>query len=373
MTPMPVLINVDDHEGARYARSRILSSAGFQVHDAGTGRQTLDLAEKHRPDLVLLDVHLPDLDGVEVCRRLKLLRQDTSVMVLQISASALSAAHAKEALDAGADAYLMEPVDPDVLVATVKALLRLHQAERALVHANRQLEILNKELQRSNQDLQQFAIAASHDLQDPLRTMSIYTQLIMQELGDTLSDQHRGYLKWVSDGTTRMQTLIRDLLAYSQVGREGRSQSIIELDGVVSAAISQLSEPMQAAGGVIEIPRPLPSVWGDFSNLVSLFHNVLSNSLKYRAPERDLAIQIEAVQSSAVEWTIRVTDNGIGISKDYHEHIFRPFKRLHGFGIPGTGVGLALCQRIVEDAGGRIWVESVPNEGSTFCFTLRAA
>ena len=373
MTPVPVLLNVDDHDGARYARSRILSSAGFRVYDAGSASETMEMAEKHRPDLVLLDVHLPDMNGVEVCRRLKLLQQDVSVMVLQISASALSAAHARDALDAGADAYLMEPVDPDVLVATVRALLRLHQAERSLVHANRQLEIVNKELQRSNQDLQQFAIAASHDLQDPLRTMAIYTQLIMQELGDTLSDQHRGYLKWVSEGTTRMQALIHDLLAYSQVGREGRSQSIIALDSVVSTAISQLSEPMQAAGGVIEIPRPLPSVWGDSSNLVSLFHNLLSNSLKYRAPERALAIRIEAEQTSPVEWTIRITDNGIGISPDYHEHIFRPFKRLHGFGIPGTGVGLALCQRIVEEVGGRIWVESVPDEGSTFCFTLRAA
>jgi len=373
VTPAPVLLNVDDHEGARYARSRILSSAGFRVFDAGSARETLELAEKHRPDLVLLDVHLPDHTGIEVCRRLKETRQDTSVMVLQISASALSAAHAKEALDAGADAYLMEPVDPDVLVATVKALLRLHHAERSLVHANRQLEIVNKELQRSNQDLQQFATAASHDLQDPLRTISIYTQLIAQEVGDTLSEKHRGYLKWVTDGTVRMQTLIRDLLAYSQVGREGRTQSVIDLGKVVKAAISHLEEPMQAAGGVVEIPQPLPSVWGDFSNLVSLFHNVISNSLKYRAPERTLAIQICAEPTSEVEWTIRVKDNGIGISEDYHEHIFRPFKRLHGFGIPGTGVGLALCQRIVEEAGGRIWVESAPDQGSTFCFTLRAA
>jgi signal transduction histidine kinase len=373
MTPTAVLLNVDDHEAARYARSRILSSAGFRVHDAGSGKETLDLARKLQPDLVLLDVHLPDVDGIEVCRQLKEAQLNTSVMVLQISASALSAAHAKEALDAGADAYLMEPVDPDVLVATVRALLRLHLAERSLMHANRQLEILNKELQRSNQDLQQFAIAASHDLQDPLRTMSIYTQLITQELGDQLSEQHKGYLKWVTDGTTRMQALIHDLLAYSQVGREGRAQAIVDLNGVAQAAIAELAEQLQMAGGVIEIPQPLPSVWGDQASLVSLVQNLLSNSIKYRSPDRTLAIQIHATQTSPVEWTIRVTDNGIGISPDYHEHIFRPFKRLHGFGIPGSGVGLALCQRIVEEFGGRIWVESVPDEGSSFCFTLRAA
>jgi len=176
-----VLLNIDDHEVARYARSRILTAAGFRVYDAGTGEETLALAEKHRPDLILLDVHLPDINGIEVCRRLKQSRQpDSSIMVLQISASARSAAHAKEALDAGADTYLMEPVDPDVLVATVKALLRLHHAERSLVHTNLQLEIVNKELQRSNQDLQQFAFAASHDLQEPLRTISVFAQLIEQ-------------------------------------------------------------------------------------------------------------------------------------------------------------------------------------------------
>jgi len=177
-----VLLNVDDHESARYARSRILSSAGFSVHDASNGEETLALAEKHHPDLILLDVHLPDVNGIEVCRRLRQSHRDSPVMILQISASALSAAHAKEALDAGADAYLMEPVDPDVLVATVKALLRLHRAERSLIHANRQLEIVNKELQRSNQDLQHFAFAASHDLQEPLRTISTFVGLIEPEL-----------------------------------------------------------------------------------------------------------------------------------------------------------------------------------------------
>ncbi len=121
MTSTPILLNVDDHEAARYARSRILSSAGFQVHEAGTGEEALAKADEHRPDLILLDVHLPDINGIAVCRRLKEGQQDRPVMVIQISASALTAAHAKEALDAGADVYLMEPIDPDVLVATVKS------------------------------------------------------------------------------------------------------------------------------------------------------------------------------------------------------------------------------------------------------------
>jgi signal transduction histidine kinase len=114
-------------------------------------------------------------------------------------------------------------------------------------------------------------------------------------------------------------------------------------------------------------------VWGDFTNLVSVFHNLISNSLKYRRPDHASIIQIEAKQSSPIEWTIRVNDNGIGIAPKYHLQIFEPFKRLHGSEIPGTGIGLALCRRIVEAHGGRIWVESVPGHGATFCFTLRSA
>ncbi len=370
---MAVLLNVDDHEGSRYARSRILSSAGFRVYDAADGAQTLDLAERHQPDLVLLDVHLPDLTGVEVCRRLKQRQQGSSVMVLQISASALSAAHAKEALDAGADAYLMEPVDPDVLVATVRALLRLHQAERSLTHANNQLAIVNKELQRSNQDLKQFAFAASHDLQEPLRTVSVFTQLIEREVRDQLNEEQRSHFKRVLEGTSRMQALINDLLAYSQVGREGRAPSIVEVDSVVAAAVSNLASQLQEVGGKVEIPRALPSVWGDFTNLVSLFHNLISNCVKYRSKDRAPVVVIDADQSSPEECTIRVKDNGIGISPKYHQQIFEPFKRLHGSEIPGTGIGLALCQRIVEMSGGHIWVESREGEGASFFLKLRSA
>jgi signal transduction histidine kinase len=373
MTPAAVLLNVDDHEGARYARSRILSSAGFRVFDAANGEDTLALAEKHRPDLILLDVHLPDLNGIEVCRRLKQTRVDSSLMVLQISASAISAAHAKEALDAGADAYLMEPVDPDVLVATVRALLRLHQAERSLVHANRQLEIVNRELQRSNQDLQQFAFAASHDLQEPLRTISTFSQLIGEELKDSLTEQQKEYFDRVLTGTGRMSSLIRDLLAYSQVGRENRLQGVVELDTVLSAAVSNLQEHLESAQCNVVIVNELPAVWGDAPNLVSVFQNLLSNSLKYRKADIAPEVQIEAEQSSPLEWTIRIRDNGIGIEKEYQQQIFEPFKRLHGAEIPGTGIGLAMCRRIIEAHHGHIWVESAAGEGTTVCLTLRAA
>jgi len=373
MSSNQIILNVDDHEAARYARSRILSSEGFRVLEASTGGEALAQAIEHHPDLILLDVHLPDVDGIEVCRRLKLEQQERPIMVLQISASALSPMHAKEALDAGADAYLMEPVDPDVLVATVRAMLRLHEAERALVHANRQLEIVNRELKRSNQDLQQFAFAASHDLQQPLRAISTLTEVIEQEIGDKLTQQQKTHFAMVLAGAAQMRMLIADLLAYSQVGREGRPQSVTSVEKALSVAALNMREDLKEVGCKLEIADDLPSVLTDFTHLISVFSNLLSNALKYRTPGETPIIQVRAEQSSPAEWTIRVQDNGTGIPAEYQEQIFLPFKRLHGPEIAGTGIGLALCRRIVEASGGRIWAESAPGEGTTVCFTLHAA
>jgi two-component system, sensor histidine kinase and response regulator len=367
-----IVLNVDDHDAARYARSRILSGAGFHVFDAATGEQTLAMAEKHQPDVILLDVHLPDRNGIEVCRLLKRAHHDNSVIVIQISASAITPSHATAALDAGADAYLMEPVDPDVLVATVKAMLRLHDAERSLAHAKRQLETTNNELRRSNEDLQQFAFAASHDLQEPLRMITTFTEAIAQELDPFLTENQRSYINHIVNGAGRMRVLIHDLLAYSQVGREGRSEGAVDLANAVAWAAANLEEQIEELGAKVEVAESLPLVWGDFAHVGLLFQNLLSNSLKYRKPGVPPVVRIQAERSSDSEWTVSVADNGVGIDPKFQERIFAPFKRLHGAEIPGSGIGLALCRRIMEAHGGRIWVESALGEGTTFRLTFSA-
>ncbi len=375
-----IIVNVDDNEPARYARSRILKTAGFEVHEAATGQKALEKIAAVRPDVVLLDVHLPDANGIEICRLLKSNPENASLLVIQMSASALTAPHATAALNSGADMYLMEPVDPDVLIATVRALLRVRKAERdlaktnlALHDANIRLKALNEELRRSNGDLQQFAFVASHDLQEPLRTVTTFVQLIETSIGTRFTEEETMYFQHVLDGAERMRHLINDVLAYSQVGRDHREKrGNVELEKAVGWAIENLGERIRETEARI-IVNPLPQVDGEFMQLANLFQNLISNSIKYRRPDVSLTIEISAMQSSPSEWTIQVRDNGIGIAPQYHEQVFVPFKRLHGRNIPGTGIGLALCKRIVEMHNGRIWLQSEEEQGATFNLTLPAA
>jgi two-component system sensor histidine kinase/response regulator len=374
-----VILNVDDNEPYRYARHRILVDAGFTTYDASTGQATLDLAAIHNPDMVVLDINLPDIDGIEVCRRLKAIPGPNAPFILQMSASATTAPHATEALNNGADAYLAEPVDSTVLIATINALLRLRRAERelqaantALHHANASLASVNRDLRQSNQDLQQFAYFASHDLQEPLRQVTNFVQLISQTAATRLTEEEQKFLAFVVEGADRMEHLIRALLSYSQLGHGERpAHQKVDLNVVVDRVADDLSGRISEAGGNITRTH-LPSVIGDAVQLADVFQNLLVNAVKYRRPEQRLVVQIGARQETPEEVTISVRDNGQGIDPAYHDLIFLPFKRLHGREIPGTGIGLAICRRIIEAHGGRIWTESGRDAGTVFHFSLPA-
>lgn len=367
----PIIVNCDDNEPSRYARNRILRGAGFEVHDASTGRSTIELVKEQTPDLVLLDVHLPDMYGIDVCQRIRTMPGGASIIVVQISASALTANHAIEALDSGADAYIVEPVDPAVLVATVRAMLRLRSAEQALQVANDKLEAVNRDLQRSNEDLEQFAFAASHDLQEPLRTVTTFLQLIQEQTTSVLNDEQKQYLSQILAAAVRMRNLIRDVLAFSQVGREDSSSRAVSLGEALSLALENLEESIVSSKAEVVIGSPLPVVWGNQVLLSQLLQNLIGNSIKYRRPQQEPCIRLSAAYPDAGMVRIDVQDNGIGIDARYLDRIFSPFQRLHGQEIPGTGIGLAACRRIVDVHGGKIWVESEPNVGSTFSFSLR--
>ena len=233
------------------------------------------------------------------------------------------------------------------------------------VTARKQAE---EELLQSHRELEEFAYVASHDLQEPLRMVNIYTQLILQRLAgsDTALNKYAGFVR---GGVTRMEGLIRDLLTYSRVvHREPLPVGTADLSVSLREAMSVLQNRIEESGATITASS-LPTVRGDTKQMAHVFQNLLSNALKYRQQEVPPAIHL-AAEPNGAQWVCSVRDNGIGFEPQYAERIFGLFKRLHKDEYPGTGLGLAICQRIVERYGGRMWAEGRPGEGATFFFAL---
>lgn len=238
--------------------------------------------------------------------------------------------------------------------------------ERKRAEAER--ERLLSELARSNAELAVFAHVAAHDLQSPLRMVKVYTQLLEARVKDQLDDSAMALMGTVLDGANRMSQLIQSLLNYAQVNQMERERGPVAMGSIVAEALAHLSPLIAEARAEIHT-GDLPAVPGDGVQILQLMQNLLSNAVKYRRPDLPLVIRISG-KYTGNEWIFEVRDNGQGIPAEYREAIFQPLKRLHGHEVPGTGIGLAVCQRIVERHGGRIWVEPAPDEGSSFYFTL---
>ncbi len=227
-----------------------------------------------------------------------------------------------------------------------------------------------EELQRSNEDLESFAYVASHDLRQPLRMISSYLSLLERTLGERLDQDGRDYLGFARDGAKRMDHLIQDLLDYARVGRRDRPLTAVSLQAVLEETLLHLGGALKECGAELRLPDSLPSVLGDAGELQRLLLNLFSNALKYRSPQRPPEITL-SVERQGGDWRFCVADNGIGIDPEFHDRIFGLFQRLHlQSQYDGTGIGLAVCKRIVDHHGGRIWVESAPDQGARFFFTL---
>ncbi len=259
--------------------------------------------------------------------------------------------------------------DPDGRRLGVEGLVRDVTGRRAV-----ELELARRSatLRRRNRDLEQFAHAAGHDLQEPLRMISTYLQFLERHLGDGLDAAGREYLGFAVDGAKRLHRLIDGLLAFTRVDSRGDTFEPVALGDVVAAAEANLRRALADSGGSIERAGALPRVQGDSAQLLSVFQNLFSNAIRYRHPERPPHIRVRAVPDGTL-WRIHVADNGPGIPTAQAESIFRIFQRLDRRDDGGLGLGLALSKRIVERHGGTIWLEATSEAGSTFCFTLPGA
>lgn len=251
-------------------------------------------------------------------------------------------------------------------------LLQRRSAKEALQRSKDELELRVQErtadLNRSNKELAQFAYIASHDLQEPLRMIASYTQLLSERYANKLDDDAKEFIAYAVDGAHRMQALINDLLGFSRLGTRRKPFAPVDCEKVFAHVVGNLELATKESAAVVTHER-LPTIIGDDQQLVQLFQNLIGNAIKFRGADSP-RVHVSAVMQGK-EWIFRVRDNGIGIDPQYFDQIFVIFQRLHSrTEYPGTGIGLAISKKVVELHGGRIWVESEPGKGSTFCFSI---
>jgi len=422
-TPLGNILVVDDTPENLRLLSTMLTNRGYAPRCVINGQMALRACNSHPPDLILLDLMMPEMNGYEVCQHLKSEAKTREIPVIFISGKD-ELFDKVNAFSVGAVDYISKPFQFEEVLARIESHLTLRNLQKQLkeqnvllqeeistrraiektLHEKNQIlqqeistrcavekalqeqnlllqqEISNRqraesallksnqELARSNAELEQFAYVASHDLQAPLATIASYAQLLEKRYKDQLDSQASKFIGNIVQGCTRMQTLIDDLLEYSRVGRSQKPFQLTDCNHAVQQAIANLQGAIRDTQAVVTYSE-LPAVTGDISQLVQLFQNLVSNAIKYRhdAPP---AVHITACKQEE-NWLFSVSDNGIGIAPQHQERIFKIFQRLHTQReYSGTGIGLAICQKIVERHGGCLWVESEPGQGSTFHFTL---
>lgn len=324
---------------------------------AQTPEEFTDFVRKNVYDVILVDYKLPNWNGMESVEILR--REGLDVPVILVS-GALGERTAVECIQQGAADYVLK----DHLTRLPESVRRAMR-EKKLREDHRQAQ---EELARSNQDLEQFAYVASHDLQEPLRMVATYTQLLAERYRGKLDADADKYIHYAVDGALRMQKLVQDLLTFSRVGRRGGARESTDCNVALRAALTNLEAAIQESGAVVQTTQ-LPVVIADGSQLVQVFQNLVGNAIKFRGLAPPL-IQVSA-EKKGKEWFFSVADNGIGIAAEHAASVFVIFRRLHTrTEYPGNGIGLSICKKIIEQHGGRIWVESELDHGSNFQFTL---
>jgi signal transduction histidine kinase len=369
----------DDNSDMRDYIQRLLDPH-FDVESVSDGQLALEHALAKPPDLVLSDVMMPGLDGFGLLKALRADQRTSTLPVILLSARAGEESRV-EGIEAGADDYLVKPFTARELVARVTTHVAMSKLRREAAERERELrqeaEAARERatgamdaLRNANADLEQFAFSASHDLQEPLRMVATFSQLLQMKYAGKLDDQADIIIGHCVEGATRMGRMIRDLLEYTRASSVTLDQPIptVDLEIVLTEALSNLRASIEESKAIVT-HDPLPVLRAEPVHLQQIFQNLVSNAIKYRGNEEP-RVHIGAVRRPD-GWEFSVRDNGIGIDSRYKDQVFGLFKRLHSNSrYSGTGLGLAICKKLVERYQGRIWVESEPGAGSTFLFTL---
>lgn len=357
------ILVVDDIPNNVRLLSTLLSEQSYEVRKALSGTQALASARAALPDLILLDIKMPVMDGYEVCAALKADPKTQEIPIIFISALD-DVLDKVSAFSAGGADYITKPFQKEEVLVRIEHQLRLQDLQQ-------KLKAQNEELARSNQELDQFAYVVSHDLQQPLQSIIGYAKIMALQT-PSLEASTSQYLDKILDAGDRMQNFIKDLLSYAQVGQTTKALVPVDCNALLKKVLNNLDNALTENDASLSYSS-LPTVLGNEVQLMQLFQNLINNAIKFHRPETPPSVTIDASLERNTCWVFGIHDNGIGMPRESLCQVFNAFQRAHTSGAyPGTGIGLATCKKIVESHGGNIWVESELGKGSSFYFKLRA-
>lgn len=356
------LLIVDDRQENLMATEKVLKKLGANIYKASSGNEALSLVLRHRFALVLLDVQMPEMDGFETAMLMQEHESMQHTPIIFVTAISKEEKYAEQAAEIGAVDYIFKPINPDILRSKVKVYLDIYEQREQILK-------LNEYLLQSNEELERFAYICSHDMQEPARMMSCYSEILQVEYESTLDATGRKYLDLITNNASRMQKMIRDILAFSRVGREKPEPEEVDCRKVIDEVMHDLESIIQKSNANITI-SPMPVLFTSDTLVRVLFQNLIGNALKFQDGARQPEIEIKAEEQES-QWLFTIRDNGIGIEPNFYNKVFTIFQRSHRHEVyPGTGIGLSTCRKFVEHYGGKIWFESELGKGTTFFFVL---
>jgi two-component system, sensor histidine kinase and response regulator len=364
-----IILLVDDNFTNIELLQNILQKKGYEIAFASNGEQALEMVPKLKPNLILLDIMMPGIDGFETCQKLKQNKATQDIPIIFISAKNRPE-DIVEGFEVGGIDYITKPFNINEVLVRVGTHLKIQRLIAQKEKAEEKATAYAQELKRSNKDLEDFAHLASHDLRSPLQKIIAFGDLL-KEQSSGMNEKAKDYLERMQKSSLRMKNFIDDLLEYSRVSSTPKPYRSTDLRQLARQVCEDLDLQIKDCNATVEIGE-LPTLELDPTQISIVMQNLISNALKYHrqgvTPVVSLTSSFNEIKKS---WGIEVSDNGIGIEEEYFERIFKLFERLHGrSAFEGTGIGLAICEKIVTRHGGKITVKSQINEGSSFIMEL---
>jgi two-component system sensor histidine kinase/response regulator len=358
----PNILIVDDRRENLLATEKVLRHLDAGIFKAMSGNEALSLMLRHKFAVVLLDVQMPEMDGFETAMLMQENEEMRGTPIIFVTAISKEEKYASQAAAIGAVDYIFKPINPDILKSKTKVYLDIYVQREQILK-------LNAGLRQSNEELERFAYICSHDMQEPVRMMSSYAELLEQKYADRLDEKGRKYVDFIAASARHLSAMIKDILNFSRVGRDEIKLEKVDCNEVARDVLREFERIIEEKKAKVAC-ETLPVLRSSPTLIRILFQNLIGNALKFQDGSRAPQVRI-AAERKGEAWQFSVADNGIGIDPNQKHRVFAIFQRLQRKDqFPGTGIGLSTCSKFIALCGGRIWFDSTPGQGTTFFFTL---